>query len=189
MPENKVQFGLKNAHYSVITEAADGTQTYGVPVAIKGSVELTLDPKGDTSDFYADDVLYYTTVSNQGYETTLTIASLPVEFKTDVLGEVLEGTDQVLTENSFVNPRKIAFMFEFDGDQKATRHVLYNCTVNRPSLGGATRTETAEPKTQELTMTASPRSIDGVVKRSTTADTPDTVYDAWYTAVYTPATV
>jgi phi13 family phage major tail protein len=189
MPENKVQFGLKNAHYSVITEADDGTQTYGVPVAIKGSVELTLDPKGDTSDFYADDVLYFTTVSNQGYEATLTIASIPVDFKTDVLGEVLEGTDQVLSENSFVNPRKIAFMFEFNGDQKATRHVLYNCTVNRPSLSGATKTETAEPKTSELKLVASPRSTDGLVKRSTTTDTPDTVYDAWYTAVYAPATV
>jgi phi13 family phage major tail protein len=149
MPENKVMFGLKNAHYSVITEAADGTPTYGVPVAILGSVELTLDPKGDANDFYADDTLFYTSVSNQGYETTLTLANLPIGFKTDVLGEVMDTTDSVLTESSFTRPNKIAFMFEFDGDQKAVRHVLYNCTVNRPSLGGATKTETAEPRTQE----------------------------------------
>src|SRR4051812_9994275 len=187
MPENKVIFGLKNAHYSVVTENADGTFTYGVPVALKGSTELALDPKGDTNDFYADDVLYYTTVSNQGYEATLTVANVTRAFRVDVLNETLDATDSVLTENSNNKPNKIAFMFEFDGDQRATRHVLYNCTVNRSGMSSATKTESAEPQTQELTLIAAPRSYDGIVKRSTTSDTPDAVYDAWYTAVYNPA--
>jgi phi13 family phage major tail protein len=186
MPENKVLFGLKNAHYSVITEGEDGTHTYGATVPIAGSVELTLDPRGETSDFYADDVLYYTSSSNQGYEATLTLATIPIEFKTDVLGETLHTVDQTLTENSFTKPKRIAFMFEFDGDQKAVRHVLYNCTVTRPSLGGATKTETAEVRTNELNLIAAPRSTDGVVKRSTTADTPAGVYDVWFDTVYNP---
>jgi phi13 family phage major tail protein len=186
MPENKVIFGLKNAHYSVITEGVDGVHTYAAPVELKGAVEITLEPKGEQSDFYADDTLFYTSVSNQGYETTLTIANISREFRTDVLGEVLEGTDNVLTETTTARPNQIAFMFEFDGDQKAVRHVLYNCTVARPSLTSATKTEAAEPTTQELTLVAAPRPNDGVVKRSTTSDTPDAVYDAWYTAVYTP---
>lgn len=189
MPENKVVFGLKNAHYSVATEADDGTLTYAAPVALVGAVELSLDAKGGTNDFYADDVLYYTTVSNQGYEAKLTIANITREFRIDVLGETLEGTDMVLTENSRTEPKKIAFMFEFDGDQRATRHVLYNVTVTRPSFSSATKTETAEIKTQELSLIAAPRTVDGVVKRSTTSDTPDGVYTAWYTAVYNPATV
>jgi phi13 family phage major tail protein len=189
MPENRVVFGLKNAHYSVITEGEDGSVTYATPVGLDGSVELTLEPRGETTDFYADDILYYTTVSNQGYECTLTVANLTRDFRTAVLGESLEGTDNVLTENTNNRPRKIALMFEFDGDQKAVRHCLYFCTVNRPSLGSATKTETAEPRTQELTLIASPRPEDGIVKRSTTGDTPAAVYDAWYTAVYTPAVV
>jgi phi13 family phage major tail protein len=170
MPENKVVFGLKNAHYSIITEAADGTFTYAAPVALEGSTELSFDAKGDTNDFYADDVLYYTTVSNQGYDGSITLAAVSREFRIDVLGETLEGTDNVLTENANSRPNKIAFMFEFDGDQKAVRHVLYNCTVTRPSI-------------------AAPRPYDGIVKRSTTTDTPDTIYDAWYTTVYNPVTV
>lgn len=186
MPENKVVFGLRNAHYSVITEGEDGSATYAAPVSLKGAVEITLDPKGDQADFYADDVLYYTSVSNQGYETTLTLANISQEFRIDVLGEVLEGTDNVLTENANAKPKKIAFMFEFDGDQKATRHVLYNCAVSRTGMNSATKTETAEPQTQELTLVAAPRPIDGIVKRSTTTETPDAVYDAWYTGVYNP---
>jgi phi13 family phage major tail protein len=189
MPENKVIYGLKNAHYAVITEDAEGVETYGTPVPLKGAVEITLEPKGEQSDFYADDTLFHTTTSNQGYETTLTIANISREFRTDVLGEITEGTDNVLTETANAKPNKIAFMFEFDGDQKAVRHVLYNCTVARPSLTSATKTETAEPSTQELTLVAAPRSIDGVVKRSTTSDTPDPVYNGWYTAVYAPTVV
>ncbi|MBT2728397.1 phage tail protein [Bacillus sp. ISL-75] len=186
MPENKVIFGLRNAHYSVVTEGVDGTLTYATPVILAGAVEISLDPKGDQADFYADDVLYYTSSSNQGYETTLTVANIPRSFRIDVLGEVLEGTDNVLTENANAKPKKIAFMFEFDGDIKATRHVLYNCTVSRTGLNSATKTETAEPQTQELTLVAAPRPADGIVKRSTTGDTPDAVYNAWYTAVYNP---
>src|SRR5688572_2884378 len=186
MPENKVVFGLKNAHYSVITENEDGTHTYATPVRLSGAVEISLEPKGETSDFYADDILYYTTVSNQGYETTLTVANISNDFRTDVLGETLIGTDNVLTESSFTKPKKITFMFEFDGDQKAVSHVLYSCTVTRPGLTSATKTETAEPQTQELTLVSAPRPSDGIVKRSTTDLTPDAVYNAWYTTVYTP---
>jgi phi13 family phage major tail protein len=92
-----------------------------------------------------------------------------------------------LTENSNNKPNKIAFMFEFDGDVRATRHVLYNCTVNRSGLSSATKTESAEPKPQELKLVAAPRTYDGIVKRSTTSDTPDAIYTAWYDTVYDPA--
>jgi phi13 family phage major tail protein len=188
MAENKVVFGLKNAHYSVISEdEVTGAIVYGTPVALKGSTEISLEPRGETSDFYADDILYYTTVSNAGYEVTLTTANITNEFRRDVLGEDI-GTDNVMTENTNARPSKIAFMFEFDGDQKAVRHCLYNCTVTRPSVTSATKTETAEPQPQELTMVSAPRE-DGVVKRSTTVDTPPEIYDAWYSNVYEPAVV
>lgn len=189
MAENKVVFGLRSAHYSVITVEEDGTHTYGTPVPLPGSVEITLEPRGEQSSFYADDTLFHTTVSNQGYETTLSIANISRDFRVDVLGETLEGTDNVLTERNTANPNLIAFMFQFDGDIQAVKHVLYNCTVARPSITSATKTETAEPTPQELTLIAAPRPVDGIVKRSTTGDTPPAVYDAWYEAVYTPAVI
>ena len=189
MADNKVVYGLKNVHYAVISEdEVTGATVYGTPIALKGSTEISLEPKGETSDFYADDMLYYTTTTNAGYEATLTVANITNDFRRDVLGEVMGDTDMVMTENTNQRANKIAFMFEFDGDQKAVRHVLYNCTVTRPSLTSATKTETAEPQPQELTLISAPRE-DGIVKRSTTVDTPDAIYDAWYGAVYEPATV
>jgi phi13 family phage major tail protein len=184
MPENKVVFGIKNAHYSVITEGVDGTYTYGTPVKYPGATALTLSPKGETTEFYADDILYYTATTNQGYDGTITLATITEAFRKEVLGEVLEATDNVLTEVNTAKLKKVAWLFEFDGDVKATRHALYSCTVSRPGASGNTKTTTHEPGTTELTFVAGPRPKDGVVKRSTTATTTPVVYDAWYTAVY-----
>ena len=76
-------------------------------------------------------------------------------------------------------------MYEFDGDIKANRHVLYNCTATRPTDNSETTGETIEPVTSELTFTATALP-DGVVKRRTTSQTPDAIFDAWYDAVYQP---
>lgn len=186
MAENKVNFGIEKLYYSVITEETGGVITYGDPVHLPGAVSMELSIKGETNDFYADNIAYYTTVSNQGYEGTITVANITEAFKTNVLGETLDTTDKVLTETSSANPKKLAIMVEFDGDQKATRHCLYYCTLTRPGLSATTKTETAEPGTSELTFVAGPRPGDNVVKRSTTTETTSTVYDGWFTKVYEP---
>jgi len=55
---NKVKFGLKNAHYAVVSNN-NGVITYGTPVRIPGAVNLVLNPKGDKTEFYADDMAYF----------------------------------------------------------------------------------------------------------------------------------
>jgi phi13 family phage major tail protein len=182
MPENRVSFGLENVHYSLVTYT-DDTPTYAPPVRIPGAVELTVDPKGETTDFFADNRLYYTSSTNQGYEGSLTIAEIPESFRIDVLKEIMDDISKTLTESSNSKPATIALMFQFDGDVKATRHVLYHCTVARPSVSSATKTEATEPQTKELSLVSAPRP-DGVVKRSTTDETPAVTYDAWFTTVF-----
>ena len=187
MAENKIQYGIKNAHYAVITEGVDGTYTYGTPVPYPGATALTLEPKGEATEFYADDILYYAATSNQGYDGTITFATVTEAFRKEVLGEVEEGTDGVLTELATAKPKKVAWLFEFDGDVKATRHALYNCSVSRPGANGSTKTTSAEPGTSELSFVAAPRPEDNIVKRSTTSTTTEAVYNAWYSAVYESA--
>jgi phi13 family phage major tail protein len=185
--ENKVRFGLRNAHYALITENEDGSYTYAAPVRYPGATSLTLTPRGESTDFYADDILYYSVQTNQGYDTTFTVAEVLESFRKDVLGEDLDATDKVLTEKNTSKPKKFAFMFEFDGDVKSTRHLLTNCTAARPGNGSTTKGATSEPGTTDLSLIASPRPSDGVVKVSTTAETPQAVYDNWYKAVYEKA--
>jgi phi13 family phage major tail protein len=185
---NKVEYGLKNVHYAPYT-VLDGVITYETPVKVPGAVSLSLTPRGEMVEFYADNMLYYSASNNQGYDGTLSIASMPEQFAIDALGETKDETDGVLTELSTAKGKPFALLFEFDGDVKATRHVLYNCTASRPNINGATTTNTAEPQPNELTFVAAPRETDYAVKTKTTEGTTSSIYDAWYTSVYEKVTV
>ena len=185
MPENRVQFGLSKAAYAPYT-VTGGVVTFETPIPIPGAVSLTLDPRGELTEFYADNILYYVASSNQGYDASLEIATIPEQFAIDALGEEFDETDGVLTEVADAQGKPFAFLFQFEGDVKATRHVMFNCTANRPSLSSSTKTTSTEPGTTELSLVASPIEIDGklVVKTKTLASTPPAIYDSWYSNVY-----
>ena len=68
--ENKVEFGLRNCYYAVITMDESGRITYGAPKKLPGAVSITFDKSGDLIRFKADDIDYYTNANNQGYEGT-----------------------------------------------------------------------------------------------------------------------
>lgn len=186
MPDNKVKFGLKNVHYALLTVGEGGKVTFGVPVPIPGAVNLSLDAAGDTSNFYADNMAYFVTAANDGYSGTLEMALIPDSFRKDILGEVEDTESKVLVENASAEGKNFAFLFEFAGDQKATRHVLYNCTATRPSMSSATTNNTKEPSTDTLNLTATPLA-NGNVKAKTTAQTTAEAYDGWFKAVWQPA--
>lgn len=186
MPDNKVKFGLKNVHYALITEGEDGAITYGTPKRIPGAVNLSLAAQGDTETFYADDIAYYVSTANNGYQGDLEIALVPDSFRVDVLGETLDEESQVLMENSGVELKPFALLYEFTGDQKASRRVMYNCTATRPSEESQTTNNTKTPSTDKLTLTAAPLS-NGLVKAKTTDKTPVSVFSGWYGSVWQPA--
>lgn len=179
--ENKITYGLRNAHYAVITEEEDGTFTYGTPTRMPGSVSLSLDPSGETVEFYADDYEYFGEEVSTGYDGELEMARIMENFRQDVLGEEL--VNGVLYENADAKKNKFALLYEFQGDKNAIRHVLYNCKAARPSNGSSTKTNTKEPNTQTLSFTARPRPSDGEVKANTVG-VPDVVYNDWYKAVH-----
>lgn len=183
--ENKVEFGLRNCYYAVVTVDESGKIKYGAPKKLPGVVSITFDKSGDLIRFKADDIDYYTNANNQGYEGTLTLARVPEDFRTEVLKE--KKTEKgVLIENSDAQTANIALMFEFQGDVKATRHLLYYCSVNRPSVGSTTK-DSGDPNTTELAMVASPRPSDNLVKASTSAGVDEETYNSWYTKVYEEA--
>ncbi len=185
MANNKVKFGLKNVHYAPLT-LTGGVPSYDTPIPIPGAVSMSLSVNGEPENFYADDRVYYVINNNMGYEGDLEIALIPESFRTGPLGEALDGNN-VLVERSDTQLAPFALLFEFDGDQKHIRHVLYNCTASRPSIEGNTKEETLEVKTETLTIKAAPLP-DGKVKAKTGASTDSTVYDGWYGSVYVAST-
>ena len=181
--ENKVEFGLSNAHYAIVTvDESNGALTFGTPEKLPGAVSLTLDASGDLIRFKADDVDYYTNPNNQGYEGTLTLARVPDKFKQEVLGEE-KTAGGVMIESADAQTKRFALLFEFQGDKKRTRHVMYYCSANRPSVASTTK-DSGDPNTTDLSIVASPRPDNNVVKAKTTAGVTTAVYDAWYTKVY-----
>ena len=123
--------------------------------------------------------------TNNGYEGDLEVALLPESFRTDVLGETLDGK-KVLVENADAKQAAFALLFEFDGDEKAIRHVLYNCSATRPSVESQTKEESIEPVTETLTISATPLP-DGRIKARTGDTTDEATYTGWYDKVYETA--
>lgn len=179
---NKVKYGLKNVHVAKLTENAAGVISFGTPRPIKGAVNMSLPPAGETTPFYADDIEYYTSITNNGYEGTLEVALVPDWFGTDIMNEVVDEND-VQIENSTVQPERFALLFEFDGDVSHTRHAMLNCKAARPNVESGTKTNTTEVKTETLNIVAKPLP-DGKVKAKTTPSTPDSVYNGWFDNVY-----
>ncbi len=185
MPENnKVKFNLKNAHYALLTLGADDTPSYGTPVRLPGAVSLSLSANGEPENFYADGIAYYVINNNMGYDGDLELALIPESFREDVLNE-LKDTNGVLIETSDAELAHFALLFEFDGDQKHIRHVMYNCTASRPGIEGKTNEESREVQTEKLTIKATPLP-DGTVKAKTGDTTDATTYEGWYESVYLP---
>jgi len=186
---NKIKYGLKNVYYAVATIADDGSATFATPVKFPGAVSLSMDAQGEVTPFYADNIKYYVGVSNNGYEGDLEMALITNEFKKDILGYV-EDANHVLYEDAAAEAVHFALIFQFEGDKKATRHVLYNCTATRPAASGSTKQETVEPQTETVTISAGTIYVPAleldIPKASTTEETTAATYDGWFTNVYIP---
>ena len=186
---NKVKYNLKNVHAAVLTETVENGVTvysYGTPKAIPGAVSIALDAEGESSPFYAYGIVYFRSVTNNGYSGDLEIALIPEWFRTEILQEELDSKGVLIEKSNNAESTKFALLFEFDGDVNAIRHVMYKCTASRPSIESETKEDTIEPGTEKLTITADPRA-DGLVKARTGDEVDQTTYQNWYQSVYVSA--
>lgn len=185
---NKIKYGLSRVYYAIATiDTATGAATYSTPVAIPGAVSLEMEPSGEPNKFYADNVAYATFAANAGYEGTLEVAVIPDSFRTDVLGEVVNSKVQYETATATTTP--FALLFQFEGDDTATRHVFYNCTATRPNVSSKTTEEDVEVQTEELSITCGAifnvALDENIVKAKCSDETADS-YSTWFTSVTQP---
>lgn len=186
----KIKYGLKNVHYSIVTETTDSltgevTSSYGTVKAWPGAVNLSLDPQGEDSPFYADDGVYYTVSNNAGYSGTLESALIPEDIQTSALGQTKDSND-VIVETDNDTKKYVALMGEFTMDEDARRFLFYRCSLARPSVAGSTKGESIEVQTESISITATPRPDDGKIKAQAGQDSD--AYSGWYSAVYTGET-
>ena len=181
----KIKYGLRNVYYAKATDNGTGTLTYETPVRIAGAINLSLEAQGDTNPFYADDIVYFTSTANNGYQGTLEVAMIPDSFRKDILGETEGAQDTVMYEYANAPTVEFALLFEFQTDENATKHCMYRCTASRAAVAGQTKEAGITPQTETLNITAMPRINDYLVK----AKCPSTssAYATWYTEVHEPA--
>ena len=187
---NKIKYGLSRVYYALATiNSSTGAATYGTPVAIPGAVSLSMDPSGESNAFYADNIAFAKFAANAGYEGALEVALVPDSFRQDVLGEVLDSTSKIQLEKAAASTQPFALLFQFEGDDDATRHVFYNCTAARPNVGSKTTDESVEVQTETINITCG--SVfnavldDNIVKGKISDDTA-AAYTNWFTAVQQP---
>ncbi len=188
--KKKVYFGIKKCYIAPVIKITDeGVPTFGKPVAVPGAVSLKLSPQGDTTKKYADDVTFWTGVSNQGYTGVLELMLLSDEVKTTILNYVKDGKG-VLYEDSQAQPKKFALLFEANTDAKPMRYVFYNCIATRPEEEHKTVEEKIDPGTMSIDIEIAQIYIKDLdiwtAHTVTTDETDETVYKNWYSVVYMP---
>lgn len=184
---DKVKFGIKNVHFFPMSTYVSAVPTYGTVIDVPGAVSLSLAAQGDINKFYADNIVYFQTSANNGYEGDLNVALIPDDVYKEIFG-YSKDTNDVITEDASATSKALAMTFEEDGDQTGTKFVMYNCTATRPSRDLNTIEDTKTPTTQTLTVSAAPLK-NGKVMAMTGANTPDGVKNAWHNSVYfAPAT-
>ena len=187
MAENKVRFGLKNVYYAVLTEGS--SNSWATPVAVEGAVSMTLDSNVANGTFYADNISYFTTFSNNGYSGSLEMARINDTMLKDVFGMTLDNSTKILYEDASVKPKPFALLFQIEGDQQEELYALYRVVpTSKPSIGSQTVEETIEPVTQSFDFEALPlvtgvTAQKGLVKGRTTDTTTTAVRTGWFTAV------
>ena len=123
---NKVKFGLSNVHIAPITYSGN-TVTYGTIFELPGAVNLSLDPAGESADFYADNTKYFSDAANQGYTGTLEIALINDNFREKILGQY-KDINGAFIENKDDAFKDFAIGCQFEGDSKGTRYWFYQCS-------------------------------------------------------------
>lgn len=183
MAQNKVNFGLKNCYWATYKIGPQGTPVYNTPKKLPGAVSLTLDLESSNTVFYADDIAYYQIYSGSQFTGELEVADIPQDFAVEVLGEKLIANN-VLAESSSITRQPFAFLFEVQGDQKATRYCFFSVTCSKPGISANTVTESVEVDTKTLSFTAVPREGDELTRIKTTDSTLPGLYDTWFLRVY-----
>lgn len=183
-----VRFGLSNVHY-----ATGEPGSFETPVALKGAVQLTTSPEGDSNTFYADNRAYYVTETNNGYTGTLEVAAVNDEFLTTVLGYKKDETSGLTFESTSVQPTTVVLMFEVDGNEEKQRTALYGVTFSRIETEANTTSDSTEPDTVSLDFTAigeqftvDGESVNVVKATASSTDDDDKAYSNFMTKVPEP---
>ena len=161
---NKVLFGISNLHVGTYTET---TTTSGISVSLgtpyhqRGAVSMSPSENNEQSDFYADDIKYYSTFTGGTFDGDLEVAMFDDTFKKQFMGYVTLTNGGIAVKKNATKP-KVYIAFEVQGDTEARRVIFYNCEFGAINRSYTTITDTKEPQTETVSFTATGDTTTGV---------------------------
>lgn len=167
----KLVFNIKKVQLSKLTEAEDGTITYGTPIKVPGTSSLSMDVEQSNEKIYADGGVYVTLQGASSISGTLENYFIPVEALTEIYNYVLGTKGEVIQTDDQVN----RFGMQFACDDEAGNEVYftyYDVTSTKPSINLQTREDGVTVNPQSVTLTASTIDVGGkkIVQHFVTKD-------------------
>ena len=158
---NRVEFGISNLHVGTYTEGTGGAVTMGTPYHQKGAVSFSPEENSERNVFYADNTEYYVTYTGGTFEGDLEVAIFDEKFKKDFLGYLQKADGGIAQVKNATKP-KVYVSFQVEGDDKARRVIMYNCTFGAITREFATTEENTEPATETIAVSVSGNNTNGV---------------------------
>lgn len=161
---NRVLFGLSKIKLFPITKDDTSGTTYGELIDLPGAVSLTLDSEESENKFYADNIDYFSSFKSSGYSGSMEIAKIPSNILTEIFGQTKDATTGALVEKADDKVKEFGMAFQIEGDESPTVYQFLKVSCGKPSVKSNTITDSAEPVTAELKISAKPRMSDQVIK-------------------------
>ena len=147
------KIGLTNFRYGVLTEATDGTPTYGGPLTPGKAVSCTVDITNNDASLYADDALAESDTSFAGGTVTMGLDEADLTTMANLLGHNLTSggimTRSVDDVAPYVGLGRIVTKM-VSNTQKYKVEFLYKVKFSEPSQDNQTKGESVEFSTIEL---------------------------------------
>lgn len=147
------KIGLSDFRYGYLTEAPDGTPSYGQVKRLARAVSCQVEVTNNSASLYADNVLVESDTSFQGGTITLTIDEDDNETMADILGHTIDA-DGVLIRNSNDFAPWLGFgrviKKMVNGVYKFKVEFLYKVKFSEPSADNTTQGENVEFATTEI---------------------------------------
>lgn len=160
---NKVEFGISQLHIGTYTVDDNGDVVMGAPYHLPGARNFAAETQSEKSDFYADNIPYWSGYSGGSIEGDLTVALFTDDFKKQFLG-YKETVDGGLGMVKGAYKPNVYICFAVEGDVEQSRLIMYNGSFGDINREYATIEESKEPVEESIPTTFTGDNKTGLTK-------------------------
>ena len=152
------QIGLTNIWYGLLTEAEDGTPSYGGAKSFGKAVSAKVDVSTNDASLYADDVLAESDSSFQSAKVTLGVADDDMTVFAEILGHKVAESGGEMVRNAddaapWIGLGRVITKVT-NGKRQYKGEFLYKCKFGEPSQEDETKGDSVDFSTPEIEGTA-----------------------------------